>query len=595
MHNFKVWAPAARTVAVRIGSKAHPLHRKERGWWEGGINEAVPGTEYSFELDGSGPTPDPRSPFQPNGIHGPSQLVDHAKFRWTDEHWQPRPLSSAVIYELHIGTFTPEGTFLSAIECLDHLVQLGISHIELMPVNQFSGVSGWGYDGVDLFAPHRAYGTPDDLKRLIDACHAKGLAVLLDVVYNHLGPTGNYLSRFGPYFTSVYHTPWGSAINLDHEGSPQVRQFLLDNALMWLRDYHFDGLRIDAIHAFFDRSATHFLEDLSSAVASLAAHLGRYLVLIAESDLNNPRVVIPQEAGGFGIDAQWNDDFHHALHTVLTGENKGYYQDFGSLAQLAKAFQRVFVYDGIYSPYRERIHGKPVSRLSGHRFVAFAQNHDQIGNRAQGERLSELVSLAKTKIAAALVFTSPFIPMLFQGEEFAASSPFQYFTHHEDPELARQVSEGRKNEFKAFGWSPEQVPDPQDQAAFERSKLNWDEIAREPHSVLLEWHKQLIRLRQAHSCLTDGRIEDVDVRFDEQAAWFIVNRREIQVVCNFSPERQTIPVRSEASRVELCSGSGHRLLRHSIELPGETVAILSEVHPIVRERRPNARLKAHSA
>ncbi len=574
MHTFKVWAPAARTIAVRIGSKAHPLQKKERGWWEGDVEEAASGTEYSFEVDGGEPTPDPRSAFQPEGIHGPSQLVDHSRFRWTDSHSQARPLPSAVIYELHIGTFTPQGTFLSAIECLDHLVQLGISHVELMPVNQFSGALGWGYDGVDLFAPHRAYGTPDELKQLIDACHAKGLAVLLDVVYNHLGPSGNYLSRFGPYFTSAYHTPWGSAINLDHEGSSQVRQFLLDNALMWLRDYHFDGLRIDAVHAFCDNSAIHFLEDLSSAVDSLSAHLGRYFVLIAESDLNDPRVVTPREAGGFGIDAQWSDDFHHALHAVLTGESKGYYEDFGSLKQLAKALQHAFVYDGIYSPHRESIHGKPVGGLSGHRFLAFAQNHDQIGNRAQGERLAHLVSLGKSKIAAALVFTSPFIPMLFEGEEFGASSPFQYFTHHEDTELARQVSEGRKNEFKAFGWTPEQVPDPQDQAVFQRSKLNWDEVAREPHRLLLEWHKQLIRIRRAHSCLTDGQMKNVRVCFDERAAWFSVKRGEIQVVCNLSQERQAIPVAAGISKVELCSEPGSKLLGDAIELPRESVAIL---------------------
>jgi maltooligosyltrehalose trehalohydrolase len=595
MHTFKVWAPAARTVAVRIGSKTHPLQRAERGWWQGGIEEAVPGTEYSFELDGGEPIPDPRSPFQPKGIHGPSQLVDHTKFRWTDSHWQARPLSSAVLYELHIGTFTPEGTFLSAVPCLDHLVQLGISHIELMPVNQFSGNAGWGYDGVDLFAPHRAYGTPDELKQLIDACHAKGLAVLLDVVYNHLGPTGNYLSRFGPYFTAAYNTPWGSAVNLDHKGSSQVRQFFVDNALMWLREYHFDGLRLDAIHALYDRSATHFLEHLSSAVDSLAAHLGRHFVLIAESDLNDPRVVTPREAGGFGIDAQWNDDFHHAVHSILTGENNGYYEDFGSLAQLAKALQHAFVYDGIHSPHRERIHGKPVNGLSGHHFLGYSQNHDQIGNRAQGERLSHLLSLGKTKIAAALVFTSPFIPMLFQGEEFGASSPFQYFTHHDDPELARQVSDGRKNEFKGFGWSPEEIPDPQEEETFQRSKLNWEEIAGEPHAVLLEWHKQLIRLRRAHPSLTDGRMQDVDVRFDEKAAWVSVKRGEVEVVCNLSGERQAIPVLGETSQVELCSDLGHKLLDQSIELPAESVAILTQACVAAGNPREKMAHRAQSA
>jgi maltooligosyltrehalose trehalohydrolase len=594
MHTFKVWAPVARTVVVRIGSKSHPLRKETDGWWQGGIEEAGPGTEYFFQLDGAEPIPDPRSASQPKGIHGPSQVVDHTRFRWTDDRWQAPPLSSAIVYELHVGTFTPQGTFLSAIERLDHLVQLGISHIELMPVAQFSGNSGWGYDGVNLFAPHQAYGTPDELKQLIDVCHAKGLAVLLDVVYNHLGPVGNYLSRFGPYFTDVYHTPWGWAINLDHEGSAEVRRLLIDNALMWLRDYHFDGLRLDAIHAFYDRSAIHFLEDLSLAVDSLSAHLERHFVLIAESDLNDPRVVTPREAGGFGIDAQWNDDFHHALHTVLTGENKGYYHDFGSLTQLAKALQHVFIYNGIYSAYRRRIHGKPVKDLSGHRFLAFAQNHDQIGNRAQGDRLSHLASLPKAKIAAALVLTSPFVPMLFQGEEFGASSPFQYFTHHENPELARSVSEGRRNEFKAFGWTPDQVPDPQDQETFLRSKLKWDEISQEPHSVLLDWHKQLIQLRRAYPCLTDGRMENVGVRFDEGAAWFTVRRGDIELVCNLSKRRQTIPLAAEAVHVELCSDTQHKLLGKSIELRGEAVAILSQARTATHSPHTKISSKAHS-
>ncbi len=573
MHTFSVWAPKAHTVAVRVDSAAHTLRQDAHGWWKGQAEEANPGAEYSFEIDGAEPIPDPRSCFQPHGIHGPSQLIDNAEFEWTDAHWQAKPLASAIVYELHIGTFTPEGTFLSAIDRLPHLVNLGVTHLEIMPVNEFSGSYGWGYDGVDLYAPHHAYGGPEDLKRLVDACHRYGLAVVLDVVYNHFGPTGNYLNRFGPYFTEAYHTPWGAAVNLDHQGSHEVRRFLLDNALMWLRDYHFDGLRLDAVHAFYDRSAIHFLEHLSAEVDALSAHLGRYLVLIAESDLNDPRIVTPREAGGLGIAAQWSDDFHHALHTVLTGEKKGYYQDFGSLAQLAKALQKAFVYDGIRSPHRDRIHGRPVVGLSGHHFLAYTQNHDQIGNRARGERLSHLVTLGRSKIAAALVLTSAFIPMLFQGEEFGASCPFQYFTHHDDGDLARNVSEGRRSEFEAFGWKPEDVPDPQDPETFQRSKLRWDEVATEPHASLFEWHKSLISLRRKYSCLTDGLMEEVDVRFDETACWIAVHRGAIAIVCNLAREPQGIPLAGEWQAV-LCSEPQYELCGGRVHLPPDSVAIL---------------------
>jgi maltooligosyltrehalose trehalohydrolase len=573
MSTFSVWAPRARTVAVCAGSHSYPLQQQEQGWWRGTIAELQPGDKYQFQIDDGDPIPDPRSPFQPEGVHGPSQIVDHAAFQWSDAHWQARPLSSAVIYELHLGTFTNEGTFAAAIERLDYLVELGVTHVELMPVSEFSGTAGWGYDGVDLYAPHHAYGTPDDLKRLVDACHAKGLAVLLDVVYNHLGPNGNYLSRFGPYFTERYHTPWGAAVNLDQADSFEVREFLLENALMWLRHYHFDGLRIDAVHAFHDTSAVHFLEDLARRVAHLSAHLGRYLILIAESDLNDPKVVTPREAGGFGIDAQWSDDFHHALHTVLTGERSGYYEDFGALAQLAKALREAFVYDGVRSRHRRRLHGRRVALLSGHHFLAYAQNHDQVGNRAKGERLAHLVSVGRAKIAAALVFTSVYIPMLFQGEEFGASSPFQYFTHHDDPDLAKAVSEGRRNEFRGFGWSPDDIPDPQHVDTFKRSKLKWEELNDEPHATLLAWHRELIALRRAYASLTDGEMEKVAVRFDEQAKWLSMKRGVVELICNFG-DKQSIPT-TEGARVKLCSVRDYRLLENSIELPQDSVAILT--------------------
>ena len=574
MHTFEVWAPLAHSVAVQIGNKSHPMEKSEGDWWRTAVENAHPGTDYSFIVDNGTAVPDPRSPWQPQGVTGSSRLVDHSSFSWTDGHWQARPLSSAIIYELHVGTFTPEGTFKSTVARLDYLVSLGITHIELMPLNEFSGPWGWGYDGVDLYAPQHTYGTPDDLKTLVNACHSKGLAVLLDVVYNHFGPAGNYLGNFGPYLTEAYKTPWGAAVNLDHQGSQEVRRFFIDNALMWLGDYHFDGLRLDAVHAFMDRSAVHFLEQLSCEVDALAAQSGRHLVLIAESDLNDPRIVRSREAHGYGINAHWNDEFHHALHSVLTGEQNGYYEDFGLLQHLAKSLKRAYVYDGNYSVHRERPHGRPIADLPGSRFVVFAQNHDQIGNRAQGERLSNLVSVGRQKIAAALVLTSPFVPMLFQGEEFGASSPFLYFSQH-DPELGKKVSEGRKNEFAAFGWNPDEVPDPQERSTFERSKLRWTELTDEPHAALLDWHKKLIALRRSTGALTDSRLHVLQVKFDERAKWLVLNRDGIQVVCNLGPDRQAVPISGSGKHV-LPSEEGCQVRPGLIELPADSVAIVSE-------------------
>lgn len=575
MATFTVWAPDAGNVAVAIGAERYPMNKADGGWWSVETARAGRGTDYGFSLDDGKALPDPRSPWQPHGVHGPSRVVDHGAFHWTDGGWQARPLSSAVIYELHIGTFTEAGTFDGAIERLDHLVDLGITHVELMPVNEFSGSRGWGYDGVDLFAPHHVYGGPDGLKRLVDACHNRGLAVLLDVVYNHLGPAGNYLGRFGPYFTDRYSTPWGKAVNLDGAGSDDVRRFFCDNALMWLRDYHFDGLRIDAVHAIIDTSAVHFLEQLAAEVQELEAQLGRHLVLIAESDLNDPRLVRSREAGGYDLGAQWSDDFHHALHTVLTGERDGYYADFGTLADLAKAIERVFVYDGRYSAFRGRRHGRPPRGLSGHRFLGYLQNHDQIGNRAKGERSSHLMNPARLKVAAALVFTAPFIPMLFQGEEWGASSPFLYFTDHEDAELGRAVSKGRREEFATFGWDPEEIPDPQARETFERSRLDWSEIHRQPHAGLIEWHRSLIRLRRQVPDLADGRLDRVRIRFDEQAKWFILERGSVTVVCNFARQTQLVPAAEKRFR-SLIIGSTLEIQPRSegLELPPDSVAIL---------------------
>lgn len=576
MHTFEVWAPRADNVDVKLADQLHPLIRDEHGWWRLTMDQAGPGDDYSFVLNGANtPLPDPRSGFQPFGVHGPSRIVDHSAFSWTDQGWQAPPLSSALIYELHIGTFTPAGIFESAIERLDYLVDLGVTHVEIMPVAEFPGDRGWGYDGVDLYAPHHAYGGPEGLKRFVNACHAKGLGVLLDVVYNHLGPVGNYLGRFGPYFTETYETPWGSAVNLDGPGSREVRRFFCDNARMWLTDYHFDGLRLDAIHAFFDRSAIHFLEQLASEIDALESHLQRHLVLIAESDLNQPAVVRPREAYGFGIDAQWSDDFHHALHTVLTGEHTGYYADFGSLAQLAKALKSVFVYDGAYSEFRKRTHGRPVVNVEATRFIGYMQNHDQIGNRAEGDRSSHLMSTGRLKIGAALVLLSPFVPMLFQGEEFAASTPFQYFTGYDDPQMGRAVSEGRRNEFAAFGWNPEDVPDPQAPETFLRSKLNWREINDSPHIALLDWHKQLIALRRSSSDLTHGRLDKINVEFDEEAGYLTLRRGAFTVISNFATAPLAITIQG-SEKIALASDQGVKRESTCVSLPPESVVILQQ-------------------
>jgi maltooligosyltrehalose trehalohydrolase len=579
MHKFEVWAPRAQKVSVQVEGVFHPMQRaaeKNRlGWWEATVEDAGPGSDYGFSLDDGDVLPDPRSPAQPYGVNGLSRLVNHDEFKWTDGHWQARPLSSAIIYELHIGTFSPEGTFAGAMQKLDHLVSLGVTHLELMPVNEFAGDWGWGYDGVDLFAPQHSYGTPDDLKRLVDACHKKNLAVLLDVVYNHLGPAGNYLNDFGPYFTDAYHTPWGSAVNLDDKGSYEARRFFADNALMWLRDYHFDGLRLDAVHAFEDHSAEHFLEQLASEVEALEAQLGRHFVLIAESDLNDPRVIKSRDAGGFGIDAQWSDDLHHALHSVLTGEQEGYYEDFGTLEQLATALQDAYVYKGDYSEHRQRRHGRrPAVEISGHRFLAYSQNHDQVGNRATGERLAHLVDTGRQKIAAAIVLTSPFIPMLFQGEEFSASSPFQYFTNH-NKELGANISEGRRKEFAAFGWKPEDVPDPQDSETFCRSKLNWNEVSQGAHAEMLAWYKRLIELRKRTGALTDGHLDEVEANYSDESSWLVMKRRRVEVVCNLGEPCQEIPVQTSAREV-ICSAENWKLDKESMQLPADAVAILVE-------------------
>ncbi|HEV7862127.1 MAG TPA: malto-oligosyltrehalose trehalohydrolase [Acidimicrobiia bacterium] len=578
MTKFAVWAPKATErvdLVLRGSGRREAMTLGAGGWWAVDVPEAGPGTDYAFSLDGGPAFPDPRSAFQPEGVHGPSRIVDHGAFPWTDDLWRgPAPLPGALIYEAHIGTFTPEGTFDAAIERLPHLVDLGVTHLELLPVAEFPGVRGWGYDGVALFAPHHAYGGPDGLKRLIDAAHAAGLGVIIDVVYNHLGPDGNYLGAYGPYFTGRYNTPWGEAVNYDDAGSDEVRDFVGDNACMWLDEYHADGLRLDAVHAIFDTSAVHILEDLARRVATLQARLGRSKVLIAESDLNDPKLVRPPEAGGYGMDAAWSDDFHHALHSALTGETSGYYEDFGGLDPLGRALERGYVYAGDHSPHRGRRHGRPLTGIPANRLLGYLQNHDPVGNRAAGERSSALMSTGRLHIAAALVLGAPFVPMLFQGEEWGASAPFQYFTDHTD-ELGRLVSEGRRKEFSAFGWKPEDVPDPQDRATFDRSVLDWAELDKEPHARLLAWHRDLIALRRTLPELSDGNFEEITTTWDEDAGWFCLTRGSVTVAVNLAEHRQPVPVPIAAVTVRLASEpAATDLSDGAVTLPPDSVAIV---------------------
>lgn len=545
------------------------------GWWSVEAPGAGPGTDYLFSIDGGPWRPDPRSPFQPDGPEGPSRVVDHSSFEWGDAGWGGVYLPGAVLYELHIGTFTEAGTFDAAIGRLGYLAGLGIDAVELLPVAEAGGRRGWGYDGVDWYAPHHVYGGPDGLKRFVDAAHRAGIGVVLDVVYNHLGPAGNYLGEFGPYFSSSYTTNWGAAVNFDGPYSDEVRRFVCDNALMWLGDYHVDGLRLDAVHAIYDHSAVHLLEQLSEEVRRLAVTIRKPLFLVAESDLNDPRVVRPREANGYAMDSAWADEFHHALHAVLTGERSGYYEDFGSLGRLATALRRAWVYAGEWSPHRVRTHGREPEGLSADRFVVFLQNHDQVGNRAAGDRIGALAGRKRAEVGAALVLLSPFVPLLFQGEEWLSSSPFQYFTDHQDAELGRAVSEGRRSEFSSFGWDPQDVPDPQDETTFRRSKLDWEELDREPHREVLSWYRDLISLRRRLEGVGAGPLLTT-VSYDEGAGWLVMRRPGYVVVVSFARETTKIPLGSSRRRELLLASGSAELVGDHLALAAESVAVLAE-------------------
>ncbi len=574
MHHFSVWAPDRKKVALRINGTDVPMTGPSPlGIWDLDVEEANHGTDYAFLLDDDEkPYPDPRSEWQPKDVHSSSRVYSHTVFPWTDGNFRAIPLPSAIFYEMHLGTFTPAGTLDSAIEKLDYLVDLGITHLEILPIASFDGDFSWGYDGVAPYAPDECYGGPDAVKRFVDACHGKGLAVVLDVVYNHFGPSGNYTGNFGPYITERHHTPWGAAINFEEAGSDRVRRYFIDNALMWLRDFHFDGLRLDATHELIDRSAMHFLEQLSREVEDLSASVGRALFLVAESDLNNPLVVTPREANGYGMDAQWSDDFQHALFALLADETGGYFVDFGSIEQLASALKNVFVYAGNYSEYRQRTHGRVVQNLSYHHFVGFIQNHDQIGNRAKGDRVEHVVGMEKARLAAAIVFTAPFLPMIFMGEEWAASTPWMFFADHADEDLSRAVSEGRKREFSSFGWDETAIPDPVSRETFERSKLKWEELQQPQHHAMHTWYRSLIHLRRKVLALNLGDQNRHHVCFDENERWITTARGNIHTLMNFSSEEQRF-VLPHGSLLLLSSGAAPEREGEQLTVPACTVAI----------------------
>jgi maltooligosyltrehalose trehalohydrolase len=574
---FEVWAPE-QTVRLRLSGSGEDreMERGDDGWWRLDVPDAGPGADYAYVLsDGVNGLPDPRSRWQPQGVHGPSRVYDQSAFAWTDSGWTGRQLPGAVLYELHIGTFTTEGTFDAAVSHLDHLVSLGVDMVELLPVNSFNGEHNWGYDGVCWFAPHEVYGGPDGLKRFVDAAHARGLGVVLDVVYNHFGPSGAYAPMFAPYLATAGANPWGASVNLDGPQSDQVRRYIIDSVLMWLRDYHVDGLRLDAVHALTDHSAINLLEQMAVEVETLSVNVGRPLSLIAESDLNDPRLITPREAGGYGLQGQWDDDVHHALHTLLTGERQGYYADFGSLECLQTVLEGAFFHADTWSSFRQRRHGRPVNRAftPGHRFVAYLQNHDQIGNRAVGDRLSSLLSPGLLKVGATLLMTSPFTPMLFMGEEWAASSPWQFFTSHPEPELAAAVQTGRRREFASHGWAEADVPDPQDPATFERSKLDWDERGKPGHAEMLDLYQRLIALRRSRADLSNPWLDKVEVWHGDQ--YVVMRRGHCAVAANLATVPQTVSLRAVPSKVLLATEPGVVLQRDRVDLPPETAVVVA--------------------
>ncbi|MEW6112372.1 MAG: malto-oligosyltrehalose trehalohydrolase [Thermodesulfobacteriota bacterium] len=572
---FCVWAPLAEKAVVHIlhpRERVEPLLPRDRGYHVGNLEGVEPGALYMYSLNGEKERPDPASRSQPQGVHGPSQVVD-SYFPWEDGDWRGIRLRDYILYELHVGTFTQEGTFDAAMPHLERLRDLGITAIELMPVAQFPGARNWGYDGVYPFAVQNSYGGPEGLKRLVNASHARGIAVVLDVVCNHLGPEGNYLWDFGPYFSDRYRTPWGPAINYDGAYSDEVRRFFIENALSWVTDFHIDALRIDAIHGIFDFSAHHFLEELGRSVHEQAECLGRRVYVIPESDLNDSRVIRAREVGGYALDAQWNDDFHHAVHTLLTDERTGYYQDFGRINHLAKALREGFVYSGQYSPYRRQRHGNSSMGAPDERFVVFSQNHDQVGNRVRGDRLSTILDFESLKLAAGAVLLSPFIPLLFMGEEYAETAPFPYFVSHSDPDLIEAVRRGRREEFVAFNWDAE-PSDPQAIETFEAAKLRHDLRSEGLHQAMHEFYAELIALRCKIARLVCGALEKREIVALEHYNTVLMVRSTatdaIATVFHFGQARTEVPL-------PLPAGQWRKLLDSAAERWNGPGSVVSEV------------------
>ncbi|MBW4678789.1 MAG: malto-oligosyltrehalose trehalohydrolase [Microcoleus vaginatus WJT46-NPBG5] len=542
---FTVWAPTVKEVAVKIVSPEEqvlPMEKDESGYWKAKAQDINPEALYFYRLEETAERPDPASHFQPQDVHGPSSVVDHSNFSWNDTNWSGVPLEEMIIYELHVGTFTTEGTFEAIIPRLKELQEFGVNAIEIMPIAQFPGNRNWGYDGAYPYAVQNSYGGPEGLKKLVDAAHRQGISIILDVVYNHFGPEGNYTNEYGPYFTETYLTPWGCAMNFDDKHSEGVRNYFIENALYWFENYHIDGLRLDAIHAIYDLGAKHFLEELSEKVEALSKTAGKKLYLIAESDLNDVRVIRERELGGHGMDAQWSDDFHHVLHGLLTGETIGYYSDYGKCEQLATAYKESFVYSWKYSPYRQRYHGNDASSRPGHQFVICTQNHDQVGNRMLGERLSNLVSFEALKLAAGALLLAPNVPMLFMGEEYGEESPFLYFVSHTDPDLVKAVREGRKKEFAEFHLEGE-YKDPESVDTFKESQLKWEKRQEGKNKVLLELYQFLIQLRRNLPALKKLDKQNLEASAIEEDKLLFLHRwtNESQIFCimNFNDKEVT--------------------------------------------------------
>jgi maltooligosyltrehalose trehalohydrolase len=576
---FRVWAPERERIELHIiapRDRRIPMRKTATGYHEAVVEDCPEGTRYLYALDADHEHPDPASRHQPDGVHKASEVVG-TDFEWHDEGWTGVALEDYVVYELHVGTFTPEGTFDAVISRLDGLKDLGITAVELLPVAQFPGERNWGYDGTYVGAAQTSYGGPRALKRLVDACHQRGMALLLDVVYNHLGPEGNYLSQFGPYFTDRYKTPWGLALNFDGPHSDDVRWYFIHNALQWVDEFHIDGLRVDAVHAIVDHSAEPFLQDLTVTVRGRAERLGRRIYTIAESDLNDPRVITPAEDYGLGFDSQWADDFHHALHVLLTGERDGYYSGFqGNVSELARVMTTGYLYVGQHSPYRARKYGLKPKTRNGAQFVISAQNHDQVGNRMMGERLAEIVSVDKVRLAAAAIVLAPFVPMLFMGEEYGEKAPFQYFTSHSDEELIEAVRKGRLEEFDDFEWRGE-PPDPHSEETFQRSKLNWELLQRDEHASIRRLYKQLLAFRRDTPALRSLDLDSVETHADDERSVLLVRRQaagsQVLIGFNFSEKAQMIAIPFAHASWKAMIDTGTKIDGGGMTLPPHSFAL----------------------